>query len=170
MSEIKEKLDRLDDMNIEAALNLLKDEKEIRHLIAENLVTRGPSIIDPVKRLLNSTLDLDLQINCALILFYFGNREGIPFMLRAIKDRTEWMCLAAWKLAYGKVAEAAPYILDQLRSLPVEKTDEIVALVLALGKLGSQMPKEIEDRLTATNVSWEIRSLFDEQIEFGGTT
>ncbi len=162
MSEIEAKLDRLKDMSIETALNALNDEKEIRHLIAENLVARGTSIIAPVKRMMDSTSDLDLQINCALILFCLGNREGIPYMLRAIKEKTDWMCLAASKLASAEVQETAPYIIEQLRTLPLEKTDEIVTLALALRELGSEVPKDVQERFTGRNVPWQIRALFDQ--------
>jgi hypothetical protein len=161
MSDIEETLGQLQQMGIESALAVLSHEREIRHLVSERLVTRGPAIIAPVKNMMDSSLDLDLQINCALMLFHLGNTDGIPYLLRAIKERTDWMCLAASKLAHAQFQEVAPYIIEQLRTLPMERTDELITLLLALRTIGSEIPKDIQDRFTAGTAPWQIRTLFD---------
>src|ERR1041385_3383689 len=98
MTDIEKKLEQLNAMDIETALGELKREKVFRPFIAERLVTRGPAIIPAVKQTMSNTDDLDLQIICGLILFYFGNREGISYLLKAIQEQTDRMCLAASKL------------------------------------------------------------------------
>jgi len=162
MSEIEETLEQLQQMNIESALAVLSHERKIRHLVSERLVTRGAAIIDPVKNMMDSSLDLDLQINCALMLFHFGNTDGIPYLLRAIRERSDWMCLAASKLAHAQFKEASPYIIEQLRTLPLKQTDALITLVLALRTIGSEIPNDIEDRFTAATAPWQLRPLFDQ--------
>ena len=153
MSDIEKKLEPLNEMGIETALGELRREKVFRPFIAERLVTRGPALIPAVKQTMADTDDLDLQIVCGLILFYLGDHDGVPYMLKAIEEQTDWMCLAASKLAYGHVSEAGPYIIEQLRDLPLTKMDEITALIQAMIKLGEPIPEDIKERLTSSLAS-----------------
>jgi hypothetical protein len=40
--------------------------------------------------------------------------------------------------------------------------DEIAALIHALQRLGTPVPKDIKERLTAESVPWQIKTLFTE--------
>jgi hypothetical protein len=162
MTDIEKKLEQLNAMDNETALAELRREKVFRPFIAERLVTRGPNIIPAVKRTLADTDDLDLKTACSLMLFHLGNRDGVPYMLKAIEEQTDWMCLAASKLAYGQVAEAGPYIIEQLRKLPLNKMDEITALILALQRLGTPVPNDIKERMTAEGIPEQIKTLLTE--------
>ncbi|HJP95847.1 MAG TPA: hypothetical protein VJ843_00590 [Candidatus Saccharimonadales bacterium] len=163
MTDIESKLEQINTMDIETALGELRRDKIFRSFIAESLVTRGPAIIPAVKQSMANTNDLDLQITCGLMLLFFGNGDGILYLFKAIQEQTDWMCLAASKLASAGVTEAGPYIIEQLRKLPLERMDEITALIVALQRLGTPVPKDIKDRMTARGIPWQIKTQFTEK-------
>ncbi|MFB2968097.1 hypothetical protein ACE1CD_03935 [Aerosakkonema sp. BLCC-F183] len=129
-----------------------------RFLMAERLYHLGSVVVPPLEKLLKESDNSETSILAAVILLRFGSKLGVSCLLEAVAKDEEYPCLAATSLAAAGIKEAIDPMINRLRSCDINNIDLAIGLLNALEDLGSEIPSDLRDRLTAEDVAWQIRT------------
>lgn len=142
------------------AINVLEKSSDPL-FIAERLYKFGSIVVPYLRELFHKSDNSEVKILTSLMLLRFGDKIGIPVLFNAINDK-DYGCLAANSLAEAKIAEAFDIIVSRLRSCKIEQVDLIVTFLCALEKLGGQLPADLINRFSSSDVPWQIHTKLDE--------
>ncbi|MEP7287354.1 MAG: hypothetical protein ABI947_16480 [Chloroflexota bacterium] len=129
------------------AVNALEGPHQ--YLVAERLHRFGTLAIPPLEKLLKDTETYETRILVSLVLFKLGSKVGLPHLLDAILNSSNYYCLAARQLAEARILETADNAITRLRSSSLDEIDLIFCLLECLKILERPIPLDIRDRLSA---------------------
>ena len=116
--------------------------------VADHVHRFGTLMVEPLEKLLERTGDRDTKRLCALLLLRLHSRAGQADLLAAIGEDTDWSPRAAAALAEAGIHEAEAPIVHRLRTIPLERGDEILALLHALLRLERTLPADLVTRFS----------------------
>ncbi len=131
-----------------------------RFLVAERLKCLGSVIVPHLEKLLNESDDSETRILAALVLLQFDSRIGVPYLLDAVTQDEDYAGLVAEHLAKAGIEQAIEPIIKRLRNCELKQVDLVVSLLDALAKVGGSLPSGLQQRLSAADVPWQIRTLY----------
>jgi hypothetical protein len=131
-----------------------------RFLVAERLKRLGSVIVPHLEKLFQESHDSETQILAALVLLQFNSRAGIPCLLDAVTQDENYAGLVAEHLAKLGIKEAIEPILNRLRNCHLKEVDLVVNLLDSLAKLGGVLPSDLQQRLSAADIPWQIRTMY----------
>ncbi|MBD2182254.1 hypothetical protein H6S82_11045 [Planktothrix sp. FACHB-1355] len=129
-----------------------------RFLMAERLYHLGSVVVPPLEKLLKESDNSETSILAAVILLRFGSKVGVSCLLEAVAKDEEYPCLAATSLAAAGIKEAIEPMINRLKSCDLKNVDLAIGILSALEDLGSEIPSDLRDRLTAEDAHWQIRT------------
>ena len=92
---------------------------------------------------------LDERVLAAWVLLKIGSEAGIPDLLAAIDQSTNYHCLAAANLAQCHIVEAADNIIARLRKGDLTDSLQINSLLGSLKDLNGELPADLAKKLTS---------------------
>lgn len=137
-----------------------------RFLVAERLNRFGSIVVPHLEQLLKSSTNSEVKILASLVLMQLNSKTGVSILLNAIRDDEEYAILAAQHLAQAGIKDAVEPICDRLKSSSLEEIDLIVSLLDSLNKLNVNLPQDILQHFNTNNVSWQIKTMLEEQCLF----
>lgn len=155
---LEQAVEIVDSIAIQAVAALRKSPN--RFLVAERLKRLGSVVVPHLEKLFQESDNSETQILAALVLLQFNSRVGIPCLLDAVTQDKEYAGLVAEHLAKLGIKEAIEPILNRLRTCHLKEVDLVVNLLDALAKLGGILPSDLQQRLSAADVPWQIRTMY----------
>lgn len=130
-------------------------------LIAERLPILGTSCIAPLRTILASDQDPEMQVLASMALLKLGDPVGVGKLLAEVRNVGRYASLAVAFLSPYSSAEVVNTIYEGLERLDQNQVDLVVAYILALKKLGVEIHRKVIDRFTGLETPWQIRTLFN---------
>ena len=149
---------------IHGLVEAIESAGEHDHYLVEHIHRFGPSMVVPIEGLLERSGDPDTRVLCALLLLRLKSRTGSGILVEAVHEGSDWLLPAASRLAEAGVLEAAPAMVHQLRSLPLERKDEIVGLLRALQALDGRIPADLATRFAAPEAPAQAREIVQQAL------
>lgn len=129
-------------------------------LIAERLPVIGVSCIYPLRKILTSDSRPELKILSAIVLFKLGDMYGIGEIMNEIRTVGPYACVAVGLTSFNRIEDISAAILEGIKKINIADVDLMVAYVLAVQKLGLDLPGEVAMALKSDGVPWQVASLF----------
>lgn len=145
---------------VEASVGALR-RSPTRFLVAERLPRLGSAAVVPLERLLKESPDEETRTLASLVLLRLGSRAGVPRLLEAVTDSSEYSGLAANLLAESKVGEVTDRIVTKLRSSDPADIDLIVSLLNALKACRTDLPPDLLQKFSNPSLPWQIRTMVE---------
>ena len=154
---------------VHGVVEAIESAGEHDQYLVEHIHRFGPSMVGPIEALLERSSDPDTRMLCALLLLRLKSSSGSEMLVEAVHQGSGWMLPAATRLAEAGVHAAAPALVHQLRSLPLERKDEIVGLLHALQALDRGIPADLATRFAAPDAPAEAREIVQEALRLTTT-
>jgi hypothetical protein len=152
------------DLILEAAVRgALRAENDF--VYTSKLASFGHAIVPYVERLYRSPEGRDKRTILAILLLNLGSRVGLSDVLGALRLDDPLQYLAASQLAAAGIKDAAEPIISLIRLYLDGNEDghllgpKIAGFILALRKMGLDLPGELVDRMMAPTASKFVRAL-----------
>jgi hypothetical protein len=145
-------------------IEAIESAGEHDHYLVDHIHRFGPSMVGPIEGLLERSDDPGTRVLCALLLLRLKSTAGSGLLVDAVHEGSDWLLLAATRLAEAGVHEAAPALVHQLRSLPLDRKEEIVGLLHALQALDRSIPADLATRFSAPEAPAEAREIVQEAL------
>lgn len=131
-----------------------------RFLVAERLKRLGSVVVPHLEKLLKESDDAETRILAAIVLLQFDSTVGLPYLLDAVTKDEDYAGLVVEHLAKVGIKEAIEPIINRLRNCELKQVDLVVSLLDALAKLGGILPSDLQLRLSAADVPWQISTMY----------
>jgi hypothetical protein len=147
-----------------AVVASLETAGEHTHYVADHVHRFGTSMIDPLETLLERTRDDDTAVLCSLLLLRLHSRSGLERLIAAVRDGSPWSLQAATAFADVGIHEGVAPIVHRLRTVPLERAEEIVGLLRALQRLEHGLPADLAMRFERPEAPPAARALLGEAL------
>jgi hypothetical protein len=137
--------------------------------VADHVHRFGTSMVEPLEALLGRTEDRDTKLLCALLLLRLHSRAGVDELLAAVGAGSDWSQRVAVALAETGVHEAEAPIVHRLRTIPLDRGDEITALLHALQRLERTLPADLITRFSDPEAPIAAREMLRQAVELTTT-
>jgi len=127
--------------------------------VVERLARFGSVARAPLEALLRDTDSQEDRILCSTLLLDIGCQAGVDCLLQTVRHDDDYLCLAANKLARCGIRVAADAIVERLRQLSDLECDSVNCLLIALHRLGSQVPPDLSRRFSSNSAAWQTRAV-----------
>jgi len=127
--------------------------------VFEHVHRFGPTMVEPVEALLHRSTDPGVRVLCALLLLGLHSRSGFDTLLAELDRGGRWSLLIIEQLVKADVRSAAPRLVHRLREVPLDREEEIRALVAALDCWMHSIPADVIPRLQSPGASESLRAL-----------
>ncbi len=134
------------------------------HYVADHVHRFGTSMIEPLEALLERTRDADTGILCSLLLLRLHSTAGLDRLLSAVREGSDWALQAAAALADVGVHEAVAPIVHRLRTIPLDRAEEILGLLRALRRLDPSLPADLVARFESPEAPPEALVVFEQAL------
>jgi hypothetical protein len=133
--------------------------------VADHVHRFGTLMVEPLEALLARSQNRDTRLLCALLLLRLHSRAGVEELLSAVGEDSDWSQPAADALAEAGVHEAEAPIVHRLRTIPLERGDEITALLHALRRLERTLPADLVTRFSDPRAPSSARETVQQALE-----
>ncbi len=147
-----------------AVVASLQTAGEHGHYVADHVHRFGTSMIEPLEALLERTQDEDTAALCSLLLLRLHSTAGLDRLLAAVRDGSGWSLQAAAAMADVGVHEAVAPIVHRLRTIPLDRAEEILGLLRALRRLDRSLPADLVTRFESPEAPPEALKVFEEAL------
>ncbi|WP_156041643.1 hypothetical protein [Chondromyces apiculatus] len=128
-------------------------------LIAERLHMLGTTTVPYLQDLLRRPTNEETKTLAALVLLQLNDRMGVPILLAEVEEGSDYAGLCANHLAQANIDGTEAAIVRRLAAARLDEVDLIVSLVIALRKMGRELPSDLSCRFNGDTVPWQIRTL-----------
>jgi hypothetical protein len=148
-----------------AVVASLETAGEHGRYVADHVHRFGTLMVEPLAALLARAEDRDTKLLCALLLLRLHSRAGVGDLLSAVGEDSDWSQRAAAALAEAGVHEAEAPIVHRLRTIPLDRGDEILALLHALQRLERTLPADLVTRFSDPQAPSSAREMLRQAVE-----
>jgi hypothetical protein len=148
-----------------AVVSSLESAGEHVHYVADHVHRFGTLMVAPLEALLGRTHDRDTKLLCALLLLRLHSRVGVGELLAAVGEESGWSAQAATALAEAGVHEAEAPIVHRLRTISLDRADEILTLLHALQQLERSLPADLATRFSDPEAPSDAREMVRQAVE-----
>ncbi len=117
----------------------------------------GPTMIAPVEALLHRSTDRGVRTLCALLLLRLHSRAGLDTLLAELESGGRWSVPIIEQLVQSELDFVAPRIIHRLREIPIDREEEILALLGALEHFQHSVPADVIPRIQRPGASESLR-------------
>ena len=137
------------------------EDPDLGLFVAERFYQLIATTIEEVEKFFASTTDAEAKVQAGVMLLLLGSKSGVPCLLDALAgDYPEFPWLAH-KLANAGIEEAKEAIITRLWR--TDHPAQIESLLVALKKLGGELPPDLESNYLAADAPVEVREFVQEE-------
>lgn len=144
-----------------AAVRTLENPRDGRYLMAERIPSLGTLAVPSLEKLLTHP-ETEVRDLAAMDLLTIDprNTKAIDLLRAELATVGGGACLSSGALSRANVQAAIPDILARLRKTAADEIDAVTCLVLALRRLGSDVPIQLREKFDIPSAPTQVRGLF----------
>lgn len=141
-----------------AAANAL-ERGHNKFIVAERLHLLGPAIVPHLQNIATKSIGQEARVLAALVLLQLKDRTGVPVLLTAVEESSDYAGLCANHLARANIDGAQAAIERRLAAAHLDEVDLVVSLIMALRTMNRELSPDLIRRFKDGEAPWQIRTL-----------